>query len=152
MEENVIISIRGKQAFAEASPDVIELVTEGQLTARGDGRYTLTYRESELTGLEGTTTVFEIDGGRVTLLREGEVNSQMVFEEGQRHLSLYETPYGSLSVGISTRRMRTDLSQKGGSIEIDYAIEIDHAVAGHNMFQIAVRQKKNGHRPMELSC
>ena len=80
MEENVIISIRGKQAFAEASPDVIELVTEGQLTARGDGRYTLTYRESELTGLEGTTTVFEIDGGRVTLLREGEVNSQMVFE------------------------------------------------------------------------
>ena len=57
-----------------------------------------------------------------------------------------------MSVGISTRRMRTDLSQKGGSIEIDYAIEIDHAVAGHNMFQIAVRQKKNGHRPMELSC
>ena len=75
-------------------------------------------------------------------MRVGEVNSQMVFEEGRRHLSMYNTPYGALSVGVSTRRMRSDLRRDGGSIEIHYAIEIDHAVAGQNLFQISVREKK----------
>ena len=66
----------------------------------------------------------------------------MVFEEGRRHLSMYDTPYGSLAVGINTRKMRYDLGNSGGSIEINYAIEIDHAVAGENLFRIQVREKK----------
>ena len=104
MTDNVIISIKGTQVSAEGGPDEMELVTAGVLNQEGEGRYTISYEESELTGLEGTTTVVRVDGPRVTLLREGSINSQMVFEEGQRHLSMYETPYGSLSVGILTRR------------------------------------------------
>ena len=110
-------------------------------SSHGDEGYTLTYQESQLTGLEGTLTTFQIEPDRVTLLRVGEVNSQMVFEEGRRHLSMYDTPYGALSIGVNTRRMRSDLSASGGSIEIDYAIEIDHALAGQNLFRIQVREK-----------
>ena len=139
MNENVIISIRGQQLFDDQEPDVMELITPGRLEQTEDG-FTLSYQESELTGLEGTTTVFRIQGQQVTLVREGEVNSLMVFEEGQRHLSMYETPYGALSVGINTRRMKTDLSPSGGDIEIDYAIEVDHAVTGQNLFQIHITQ------------
>lgn len=139
MNENVIISIRGQQLFDEQEPDVMELITPGRLEQTEDG-FTLSYQESELTGLEGTTTVFRIQGQQVTLVRKGEVNSLMVFEEGQRHLSMYETPYGALSVGINTRRMKTDLSPSGGDIEIDYAIEVDHAVTGQNLFQIHITQ------------
>ena len=141
MENNVIISIQGKQSFEAQEDDTIELVTEGQLLPDGDDSYTLSYQESQLTGLGGTLTTFQIEPKRVTLLRVGEVNSQMVFEEGRRHLSMYNTPYGALSVGVNTRKMRTQLSDKGGSIEIDYAIEIDHALAGQNLFRISVREK-----------
>ena len=142
MENNVIISIQGRQSFEDQEPEVIELVTEGQLAQDGEDGYTLSYQESELTGLEGTLTTFQIEPERVTLLRMGEVNSQMVFEQGRRHLSMYNTPYGALSIGISTRRMRANLGRSGGDIEIDYAIEIDHAVAGQNLFQINVREKR----------
>ena len=141
MENNVIISIQGKQSFQAQEDDTIELVTEGCLSPDGDGSYTLSYQESPLTGLEGTLTTFQIEPGRVTLLRVGEVNSQMVFEEGRRHLSMYDTPYGALSIGVNTRRMRSELGANGGSIEIDYAIEIDHALAGQNLFRIQVREK-----------
>ena len=141
MENNVIISIQGKQSFQAQEDDTIELVTEGCLSPDGDGSYTLSYQESPLTGLEGTLTTFQIEPGRVTLLRVGEVNSQMVFEEGRRHLSMYDTPYGALSIGVNTRRMRSDLSASGGSIEIDYAIESDHALAGQTLFRIQVREK-----------
>ena len=85
---------------------------------------------------------FQVEQGRITLMRIGEVNSQMVFEEGRRHLSMYDTPYGALAIGVNTRRMRSSLGEHGGDIEIDYAIEIDHAVAGQNLFQINVREKK----------
>ena len=145
MEKNVIISIKGVQRLEDADPDTMELVTEGRLEQDGNS-YTLSYQESELTGLEGTLTTFQIEPERVTLLRMGEVNSQMVFEEGRRHLSMYNTPYGALAVGISTKKMRTQLSPDGGSIEINYALEIDHAVAGENLFHIQVRQKGNGIR------
>ncbi|WP_297212492.1 DUF1934 domain-containing protein [uncultured Flavonifractor sp.] len=141
MENNVIISIQGRQSFEQAQEETIELVTEGCLQPDGAEGYTLSYQESELTGLEGTLTTFQIERDRVTLLRIGEVNSQMVFEEGRRHLSMYNTPYGALAVGISTRKMKAELDAAGGSIEIDYAIEIDHAVAGENLFRIQVRQK-----------
>ena len=142
MDKSVIISIKGKQSYEDVEDETIELVTEGLLNKEGEGEYTLSYQESELTGLEGTLTTFQVEQGRITLMRIGEVNSQMVFEEGRRHLSMYDTPYGALAIGVNTRRMRSSLGEHGGDIEIDYAIEIDHAMAGQNLFQINVREKK----------
>ena len=140
MTDNVIISIKGQQLYAESSPDEIELVTAGTLKRDSRGGFTVSYQESELTGLEGTTTKLHIDGGKVTLLREGNINSQMVFEEGRRHLSMYETPYGELSIGVNTRRMRSTLGETGGDLEIDYAIEIDNLLAGQNLFRMNVKK------------
>lgn len=142
MEKDVIISIRGMQEFEGMGDDAIELVTEGRLQVKGEQDYVLSYTESALTGLDGTTTTLQIGPERITMMRMGEVNTQMVFEEGRRHLSLYETPYGSLSVGVSTRRMNCSLGEHGGDIEIDYAIEIDQAVAGENRFRMQVREPR----------
>ena len=142
VEKDVIISIRGMQDLEGVGDDVIELVTEGRLRQEGEKDFLLSYQESELTGLDGTMTTLQIHEDKVTLLRTGEVNTQMVFEEGKRHLSLYETPYGALSVGVNTRRMDLHLGSGGGDIEIDYAIEIDHTVAGENLFRIQVREPK----------
>lgn len=141
MEKQVLLSIRGQQIFEGVpEPEVTELMTEGTMST-GEGGVTLIYQESELTGLEGTQTTIQVEPECVTILREGQVNSQMVFQQGRRHLSLYNTPYGTMTMGVSTRRMKVDLDDTGGSIEIDYAIEIDHAVAGQNVFQIYVKTR-----------
>ena len=139
MEKDVVISIKGMQKYEGADPDTIELVTEGRLT-RDETGYTLTYQESELTGLEGTLTTIQVEGEQVTLMRAGEFNAQMVFQEGRRHLSMYNTPYGAMAIGVNTRHLMTDLTDQGGDIEIDYAIEVDHAIAGRNVFQIKVKE------------
>lgn len=140
MRENVILSIRGSQIYQGQEPDVMELVTEGTWSRREDGGQTISYRETELTGLEGTTTSVHIDGPKVILERKGSVNSQMVFEVGRKHLSMYETPYGSLSVGIETRRMKNTVDEGSGDLEIAYAIEIDNLVAGRSLFRMSVRK------------
>ena len=143
MEKEVVISIKGMQNFEGALPDVIELVTEGRLVRDGES-YTLSYQESELTGLEGTLTTIQVDGEQVTLMRVGEFNSQLVFQEGRRHLSVYNTPYGAMSVGVNTRHLLAELSDRGGDIEVDYFIEIDHALAGRNIFRINVKEAEGG--------
>lgn len=140
MEVNVIISIKGSQLYEGQDPDVTELVTAGTLRREQEG-YTIAYQETELTGLEGTTTKLRIEGPRVTLLRQGSVNSQMIFEVGRKHLSMYETPYGALAVGIETRRLKNTVDEAGGDLEIDYAIEIDNLLAGKSLFQLNVKKK-----------
>ena len=140
MEKQVVISIKGMQKYVDTDPDVIELVTEGRLIRQGKDDYILSYRESELTGLDGTETTIHVEGEQVTLVRTGEFNTQMVFQEGRRHLSMYNTPYGAMAVSVNTRHMYAELDEGGGDIEVDYNIEIDHAVAGRNIFQIKVTQ------------
>lgn len=137
MCENVIISIKSNQIYDEREPDFIELISAGTLEQTEEG-YTITYQESELTGLEGTTTVLQVSEGQVTLLRQGGVNSVMVFEEGRQHVSVYETPEGTLAISVNTQRLRSALDARGGDIEIQYTIDVNHAATGLNQFHIHV--------------
>ena len=136
----VLLSIRGEQYFDGIDPDETELMTEGTMVLTEDGMV-LSYEESELTGMEGTTTTFEVKGPRVTLTRSGAVNSQMVFEEGRQHTSLYETPFGELSVDIQTSELKHNLTERGGLMEIKYSIAVEHTVTGRNCFKIRGRRK-----------
>ncbi len=134
----VVLSVRGEQYFDGCDPDSTELMTEGTMTLLPDGML-LRYDESALTGMEGTTTTFELRGPRVLLTRSGKVNSQMVFEEGRQHTSLYETPFGELSVDIQTSLLRHNLTARGGLLEIKYSIAVEHTATGKNTFKIRVR-------------
>ncbi|MCI9643561.1 MAG: DUF1934 domain-containing protein [Oscillibacter sp.] len=137
----VLLTIRSEQHFEDSEPDSIELMTEGTLTPTGEGGLLLSYQESALTGLEGTTTTFEVRGAQVILSRTGSVNSQMVFEEGKQHTSLYETPFGELSIGIQTSRLRHSLTEQGGLMDLRYSISVEHSVTGRNAFKIRVKRK-----------
>lgn len=137
----MLLSIRGEQYFDDADPDETELMTEGTLEMTGDG-LRLSYQETALTGMEGTSTAFEVRGPRVILTRTGTVNSQMIFEEGRQHTSLYETPFGELTVDIQTGRLRHNLSERGGVMEIRYSIAVEHTVTGRNCFKIRVKRKQ----------
>ena len=71
MKRDVVLSIRGRQTYADAEPEVIELVTEGTMEFR-DGGWDISYQESELTGLQGVTTTFRVEPGKVTaVLQKG---------------------------------------------------------------------------------
>ena len=137
----VLLTIRSEQHFEDMEPDSIELMTEGTLTPIGEGGILLADQESALTGLEGTTTTFEVRGPQVILSRTGSVNSQMVFEEGKQHTSLYETPFGELAIDVQTSRLRHSLTEQGGLMDLRYSISVEHSVTGRNAFKIRVRRK-----------
>lgn len=140
MEKPVIISIRGVQSPFPGEEDVMELVTQGTLRATEENEFALTYRESELTGLEGTTTTFRILKDRITLQREGTLNSEMIFQEGRRHVSMYQTPFGGFALGVRTHSTRTEFGRTGGDLEIHYALDVENEHIGENSFLIHVAE------------
>jgi len=139
-EKNVIISVRGEQYFEDIDPDTVELTSEGRMTIRDDGSMVLEYDETELTGMEGTTTCFTIDGDSVVLRRTGTVNNEMHFHPGKPHLSLYETPMGALTVEIVTEKLAHRLSERGGILDIKYTIAVENQITGRHQFKIRVRE------------
>ena len=129
MSTAVVLSIKGRQTYADQEPDVIELVTEGTLEYR-DGGWDVSYEESELTGLQGVTTTFRVEPGRVTLSRKGKLTSEMVFEEGVSHDSLYQMEFGTLMLTVKATRVYYDIVPDGGTIDLVYHISIENSEAG----------------------
>ena len=140
MIQTVTLSLRGEQSYPGQDPDVIELVTEGTLENLDDG-WNLCYEESELTGLAGVCTTFQIQDKTVTLIRTGKLNSQMVFEEGVPHDSLYEMEFGALMLTVCAIRVETNLTQAGGTIDLKYSIEVEHNAAGMIDYHLDIKTK-----------
>lgn len=129
MKQNVMLTLRGRQAYENQEPDVIELVTEGTMEERSGG-WDITYQESELTGLKGVTTTFRIEPGKITLTRSGPLHSQMVFQEGVFHESLYQMEFGALMITVCASRVKYDITPAGGTVELVYGIDIEQSAVG----------------------
>ena len=142
MEESVIISVEGTQRFLGEEAQTVQVVTEGIMKREGD-TLLLRYEESEVTGMEGTTTTFFVKGDRVELVRSGTIQSKMVFEKGQKDVSLYDVGFGALTIGVKARRMKNELGPMGGRLEISYGIEIEEQTKGLNSFVIDVRKQES---------
>lgn len=140
MSTSVVLSIQGRQTYADQEPDTIELVTDGTMEFR-DGGWDITYEESALTGLEGVTTTFRVEPGKVSLIRTGKLNSQMVFQEGVAHDSLYQMDFGALMLTVKATRVFYDIVPDGGTIDLTYDIDIENSAAGVIDYHLDIRAK-----------
>ena len=138
MKQAVMLSIQGRQTYADQEPDVIELVTEGTMEFR-EGGWDIVYEESELTGLSGVFTTFRIEPGKVTLSRSGKLNSQMVFQQGVPHQSLYQMEFGALMISVKATNLFFDITPDGGVIDLIYDIEIENTAAGVIEYHLDIR-------------
>lgn len=140
MKREVVLFIQGRQRYENQEPEVIELTTEGTMEFHGGG-WDISYQESALTGLEGVTTTFRVEPGKVILTREGALNSQMVFQEGVEHDSLYQTPFGALLLTVRATSVFFDIVPDGGTIDLSYNINIENTEAGVIDYHLDIRAK-----------
>lgn len=119
-------------------PQTVELVTAGTFS-RQDGAYLVSYVESEVTGMQGVNTTFEIRPGKIALLRSGSLDSTMIFEPGKKNESLYDMGFGALLVGVNAREIDVQLDDNGGRFTFDYQVEVEHEPVGVNEYEITVR-------------
>ena len=140
MKREVVLNICGRQSYDGQEPDVIELMTEGTMELV-DGGWDISYEETELTGMAGVTTTFRVEPGRVILRRTGKLNSEMVFQEGMRHESLYQLDFGALLMAVTAKQVYFDIVPDGGMIDLIYSIEIENSAAGLVDYHLDIRAK-----------
>ena len=136
MEKQVMIHIKGTQKPEHEPEQVMEFITAGKLH--------VSYEESDLIGMNGVTTAFVVNEGMVSMERTGRLNSKMRFVEGQRTESLYSLDVGAMLLGITARRVETDLTEDGGSIYLEYSVELEHMHLGLNTYHIQVKPVEEG--------
>ena len=136
--KKVLISIKGLPVLADSEDNAFELMTDGEYLQK-DGVSTFSYFESALTGLDGMLTTFNVEPDRVVLRRGDGLSGDMIFSENQKHHFLYDTPFGSVMLGIDTHSITKNMGDDGGNLEIRYDIEVDNVAVSQNVFKINIR-------------
>lgn len=128
-----------RAAHPEEDAETMEMTMDASYHDDGH-RVCIRYKESELTGMEGSTTSVSFqknDPGLITMLRDGAVKTALIFERGQRHLCVYQTQIMPFEVGVYTKKVHNGI-EKEGVLEMDYTVEIRGAQAERTRFQMRV--------------
>jgi uncharacterized beta-barrel protein YwiB (DUF1934 family) len=137
--KKAIISVKGTQRNDIAEVDTIELVTEGNFYIKGNTFYVV-YEETELSGMDGTTTTLKITKDKVTLLRFGTNKSKMIFEKNKRYETDYNTPYGKILLGIMSTDLAVNMGESGGEVKIKYVLDLNNQRVSNNELHLKVRE------------
>ena len=91
--------------------------------------------------MEGTRTSLMVLPDKVVVDRDGLVTSRMIFTPGQRSAFQYDTPVGTATMQMDTHSITQRFDERGGDMEIDYVLGLEHAVISRNRFRLNVREQ-----------
>ena len=137
MKQKVMVRIRSEQQYEEEAPDISEFMTVGTMEQTEQG-LAISYEESELTGLRGTTTTFLMEKNRIVLKREGALRSEMIFAINQEHRSLYDMGMGALLITVRTTVLVQAMDENGGFADVIYDVIIEDSVMGQVRYHMDV--------------
>ena len=122
MEKRAIISVKSSSKLDPN--EAIEVVTPGKFIIEENG-FKAIYEESEISGMEGTTTTLNIQDNIMVLERVGSTTTNMEFKEGTMAVSLYNTPYGVLNLNVDTEKLNINVNENGGEIYSKYILGLE---------------------------
>jgi uncharacterized beta-barrel protein YwiB (DUF1934 family) len=120
VRKKAVISVISKQL---GDNDEIKVVTPGTFYVK-DNVFYAEYAETEISGMEGTTTTMKIKPNKFSLIRQGSTSTEMEFDRKEKSVSMYSTPYGTLELKIETKKLDVTVDEEGGDIYIKYLLSI----------------------------
>lgn len=139
MLSDVLISLASRQVDTDGASSGMSLTMEGKYYEKAGNKY-ITYKETELTGMEGTTTLLKIESDRISVIRMGSVEAKQVFIEGQRYISDYITSFGTLQMAVTPFTVEAFMQEGEGRIHLEYDLEIGNQPFSRNSMVIEVKK------------
>lgn len=136
MAKKAIISVFSGEN--ENNDEPISVTTPGEFYRRNDCYYAV-YKETEISGMEGTTTTLKIKPDKFSILRMGTTSTKMEFQKDKKTFSLYDTPYGTLELEINTKQLQIDINDKGGKVSVKYELNISKQSKQLTNLQIEIK-------------
>ncbi len=130
-----------KNAVEAAEDDVIEMSTDALLCEKGDN-IELSYKECSDMGMENTTTtlIFPKDApNELNMIRTGENTAGFVFSDKiKRQPCSYNVAGYPMEFCVCTRSIDNRVTMKGGTLDLDYIIEVHGVKTQRNRFSVKV--------------
>ena len=136
--KNTIIKITDRH-LQEGEEYTSELTTAGEFEFC-EGGCKIVYKETDEELLDCVTTL-TVDGGRISMIRSGRYNTEMIIELERRHSCYYSTPYGEMLMGIYCKYIENNVGESGGTLGFAYTIDFNNVPASENELLITVAEK-----------
>ena len=142
MTKDVLVTVKGFQ-FAEggSGTEPIELVAPGKYYKHKNYHYVV-YEESAEGYEIPTQNYLKYNENSVEIRKKGLINVNMLFEIGKRTMSLYQTPLGTLELGISATGIYLKESEDRLDLTIDYALSLDADTMVDCTVEVAVEAQR----------
>ena len=125
MNKDVLIHVRGLQLMeTDDEQEQIEIVVPGQYYFRNGSHY-LRYEEMLDDSAQTTVNYIKMSSEGVEIRKQGQVNVHMVFEQGKKNKTFYNTPYGTLQMGIAATGLELKESEDDIQMKVDYALDMN---------------------------
>lgn len=125
MTKEVLVKISGLQFTEENDNNTVELITTGNYYKK-NGKHYILYDEVQ-EGFDGVTkNLIKVKEDSLDVTKKGVTNVHMMFEKNKKNLSYYDTPYGSLLVGIDATDVFIKETQDSIDIKVDYRLELNY--------------------------
>lgn len=139
MEKHVMIHVTSLQRDEQGKDEKITLETPGMYGETGDMKY-VTYKETQLAGMEGTTTTLQMYEDHVNLVREGNFLQDQEYRIGKQSKSLYQTPMGAMEISVMTREIENTIHDGEGRMRLSYDVELKGLFKHLNEIIVEIRE------------
>lgn len=140
LNEDYDISITGRQ-LVDGENGEINLFTTGAYTKRGNVRFISYMEYEEEEPHKSHTSVLRVEADKVTLTRGG-AETRLILEKDKRHLCLYDTGFGSMTLGVFTSAIDSTLQDGGGELKVKYTLDIDSNFSSSNEINVLVKRRR----------
>ena len=130
MKKDVLLTIKDSHT-TDGNKESYEMTTRGVWVGNFDGSYKIEYDE-QYDELKGCHTILSVEGSCVSMVRTGSFNTEMTIEKGKRHNCQYQSPFGTMLIGINAQKVASDITDGKGTLELKYTIDFYGGVASEN--------------------
>lgn len=134
MKKDVLVSISGLQYEVDKLEQTdktdeageVEVISVGEYYFRNDKHFIL--YEEVLEGIEGVTScTIKISEKQIDIIKRGANNAHMIFMLNKKNNTLYQTPFGSLQVGVYTTSIDVMEEEDKIEVHIKYGLDINYS-------------------------
>ncbi len=143
MTSNVFVKIKGMQFQEEQQAEDMEFITTGTYSFK-NGKHFLLYDELlDENSDTPTHNTLKMNAECVEITKKGLVNAHILFQEKEKSISYYTTPFGTLTMGFDTKKLSIQELDDKLLITIDYTLEINQESVADSTISIEVVSKEH---------
>lgn len=145
MTKDVLLSISGLQFAAQDEEDAtpVEVITAGDYYKKNGKHYILYDEVTE--GYEGNTrNIIKLTEDSLDITKKGVSNVHMIFEKNKKNVSYYNTPFGSLLIGIDAKSVDIAETDDNIDVKVKYNLEVNYEHLADCSIVMNIKSKESG--------